>query len=666
MSSSEGLASETPAAPPPADGAGQLTFRAVAAGCLLGGLVSGINLMLGLRIGWTLGGSIIAAILGYALFYILQNAGILRRPYTLLEANITQTAGSAAGSMTSAAGLVAAIPALGMMGTTLSWWQLMLWAASIAYLGVFFAVPLRRQMVVVEKLRFPTGTATAETLSTMFASGDEAIKKAKALLTWLGIAFGVAILGYFVPEIMDPMHILDRVKVVAPSTYEAAGLIGLAIPMSIVMAYTFSLSVNLVLGAAGILIGPRVGTSLLLGAIVSWGILAPVVVDQGWAAGPWIQDDGTWTYGWLMKFDKMPETMLVNGEPHPHVGLTGARAWLLWPGVAIMVAEALTAVALNWRSVLGTFTMFKSGGEEVVEEDESESIPTLWWVLPLLGSTALAAGVAQYLFGIPWWLTVIAVALSSILATIAVRSTGETDINPIGGMGKITQIVFAGLAPGVPTTNLMAAAVTGAGASQAGDMMQDLKTGYMLGASPRKQFIAQIIGIAAGIVVCVPAYIMVDTVYDIGGLTDPERGLPAPAAFAWKGMAELLATGVSGLPEGSLMAVVGGLILGTALPVLRSVLPESSKLRMLIPSGLAFGIAFIVEAKYSVIMFLGAMVLVYWQKRAPEHCNRLAYAVASGIIAGGALFDLLLGAPLMLLGVGNIWDYMVAWGIIGS
>ena len=639
---------------PPSSAGPQLTFRAVFVGCLLGGLVAAINLMLGLRIGWTLGGSIIAAILGYVFFMAAQRLGLLGRDYSLLEANITQTAGSAAGSMTSAAGLLAAIPALGMMGVKLSYLELTLWAAGVAYLGVFFAVPLRRQMVVVEQLRFPTGTATAETLSTMFDAGDEALSKARALLVWMAAAFGIALLGYFLPELLDPLHIFDRFST---ETLESTGMILIAAPVSVLMAWTFSLSVNLVLGAAGILIGPRVGTSLLIGAVLGWGIIAPLVVAQGWAAGPFVGEDGLWTKGWLMKFDAMPEALVAEeGAPASYVGRPGARAWLLWPGVAIMVAEALAAVGVNWRSVLGTFTMLRRANAADDTEDTSpDRIPGWWWIGGLAVSTAVATLAAWYFFDIPWYLTLVAIALSALLATIAVRSTGETDINPVGGMGKITQIAFAGLAPGMPTTNLMAAAITGAGASQAADMMQDLKTGHLLGASPRRQFIAQLFGIGAGIVVCVPAYMLVDTVWDIGGLEDPDRALPAPAAFAWKGMAELLSEGVSGLPEGGVYAVIAGFTLGIALPITRALLPEASRLRMFIPSGLAIGIAFIVDAKYSVIMFIGAMILVLWQRRAPAHAGRLAFAVASGIIAGGALFDLLLGAPLMLAGVPDVW-----------
>ncbi|MEC7946187.1 MAG: OPT/YSL family transporter, partial [Myxococcota bacterium] len=184
----------------PAAGELQLTFRAVFVGCLLGGLVTCMNVYFGLKTGWSLGGSLIAAILGFSVFRVLRP----RNAFTRLETNIAQTAGSAAGSMTSAAGLLAAIPAMGMLGYEFDWWELMLWALAVAYLGVFFAVPLRRQMVLQEKLRFPTGTATAETIMAMFSEGDDAVEKARKLLVWAGAAAGFTLVVYFVPAVGHP------------------------------------------------------------------------------------------------------------------------------------------------------------------------------------------------------------------------------------------------------------------------------------------------------------------------------------------------------------------------------------------------------------------------------------------------------------------------------
>lgn len=630
----------------PQGGETQLTIRAVVMGCGIGAVVSAMNLYLGLMTGWSLGGSLIAAILGFGILGTFTSAlrarGSKVRRYGVLETNITQTAGSAAGSMTSAAGLLAAIPAMNMLGYELGYVQLTLWALSVAYLGVFFAVPLRRQMVVAEKLRFPTGTATAQTIVSMAASGEEAVRKAR-MLAIIGLLAGAYSLAfYFVPELNHP-----AIEAVVPA---AAG----------VTVWSVSLLLSPMMFGAGILIGPRVGTSLLLGALVAWAVVAPIIVSMGLVAGPFVGEDGVWNAGTLMSFKTLtPETAAKIGAPESMVGLVGGRAWLLWPGVALMIADALTTLGLNWRSVLNTFTPGKGDGDAV--DHAPDSIPTLWWVGGLGVALILVTGMSWWLFEIPFHFTLIAVALSALLAAIAVRSTGETDINPIGGMGKVTQLVFAGLAPGAVSTNLMSAAITGSGASQAGDMMQDLKTGYLLGASPRKQFVAQLVGIAAGIMVCVPAYLLFDAAYDIGGVAqdveNPLKALPAPAAHAWKGFAELLANGLDSLPDGALYAVIAGLVVGIALPAIRGVLPKAAK--GWVPSGLAMGIAFIVPAYYCILMFIGSMFLVGWQKVSPKGAAAMAFAVASGLVAGEGLMGIV-SAVLQILGVPNLWEFLAS------
>ncbi len=187
----------------PAPGEAQLTARAVIVGCLVGSVVSCTNIYIGLKIGWTFGASIISAVLGFSLFSLLGSLGKARR-LSVLETNITQTAGSAAGSMASAAGLVAAIPAMELLGFEISWPALMIWSLAVAFLGVFFAVPLRRQMVEVDKLRFPTGTATAETILAMASDAGDALLKARVLL-WSGLGAGLFTLAYhFVPQPESP------------------------------------------------------------------------------------------------------------------------------------------------------------------------------------------------------------------------------------------------------------------------------------------------------------------------------------------------------------------------------------------------------------------------------------------------------------------------------
>ena len=577
----------------PLPGELQLTVRAVVTGTLLGAVVSAMNIYFGLKTGWSIGGSLIAAILGFSIWNVLKP----KEKFTVLETNIAQTAGSAAGSMTSTAGLLACIPALTLLGHELTITELYLWTASVAYIGVFFAVPLRRQMVLVEKLRFPTGTATANTIVAMFASGEGALRKSRVLLIFAAGAGAFTLVKHFFPVIEMPP--LEKWLPVAALTVPAA--------------YGFKLLISPMMLGAGCLIGMRVGASLFAGALVAWGLLVPMVEAQGWVSGP------TMNYS------------------------SGARGWILWTGVAVMVADALTQLALSWRTIVNTFKGTATGSELVDSSNAKERIPNLWWLGGLGVATLVTTFAASHIFKIPAHLTLIAIAMSSILAAIAVRSTGETDINPIGGMGKVTQLVFGGLAPAQMTTNLMAAGITGAGASQAGDMMQDLKTGHMLGASARKQFIAQLWGIAGGIVVCVPIYLLFTKAHGIGS-----EQLPAPAAMAWKAMAELLSKGLSAMPTNALYGVIGGLIFGVVCAVLSRFKPDMKYL----PSGLAFGIAMIIPAFYSVAMFLGTVIFVVWAKRNPKDSKELAFAVASGLIAGEGLMGVV-SSIMTLLGIGG-------------
>jgi uncharacterized oligopeptide transporter (OPT) family protein len=571
----------------PLPGEAQLTVRAIVAGCLTGSVVACTNTYLGLKIGWSFGGSIIAAVLSYSAFAL---AG---RRLSVLETNIAQTAGSAAGYMAGAAGLLSAIPAMKLLGYDFSWSALVCWALAVSFLGVFYAVPLRRQYIEIDKLRFPEGTATAETILAMHSAAGDALAKARALI-WAAVAAGAFTLtSFFVPQLERPP--LDE--------WLGIGVLGLA------ATWTFKLELGMSLFGAAFLIGPRVVLSLMLGAVIGWAMLGPVAQSQDWAPG---------------------EVMSYTDGP---------RGWILWPGVALMVVEALASLALSWRTFVRALklpTVAAASGEP-----DRERIPNSWWIGGLVAGSLFTCVIAQSVFAIPWYLTLVAIAMSAVLAAVAARSVGETNINPIGGVGKVTQLVFGGLAPGQIGTNVMAAAITSGGASQAGDLMQDLKTGYLLGASPRKQFVAQLCGICAGVVLVVPVYRIFTTAYELGG----DR-LPAPAAFAWKAVAELLVKGVDALPPHAATAMSLAAAVGILLPLLRRIEP----LKPYIPSGLAMGIAMIIPAYTSLLMFCGLVVWLIWKWLRPDSNEKYTFAVASGLIAGEGLMGIV-NAVLTIAGV---------------
>lgn len=593
----------------------ELTVRAVASGLLVGSLIGASNVCIGLKIGWTFGASITAAVISFALFKAIGN--LLRRPYDAKENLITATAGSAAGTMASAGGFVACIPALELYlretqgaGHDLSYWQLVIWAISIAFLGVFFAVPLRKQMIVREKLRYPTGLAAAETIKAMYSSGVEAMKKAK-LLFYAAIFAAVAKLLFSIKP-LGLGHFSDF-------SLDDIGLASVGIMGISLASLRMGISLSPMMLGAGILVGSKVGWSLFWGAILAWGVGAPILVDQG---------------------------IVVPANPN-NVYLAAFR-WLLWPGVALMVAAGFASLALQYKTIANTFGSFKKlvQGRKVEaqpgdEDDAPDPFPIKWWAVGMVFATTLTTVLAQTYFDIPAWMGILAVVLSFLIASISVRATGETDINPVGAMGKITQVVYGALDPGKIPTNLMAAGITAAGASQSGDLMHDLKAGYILKVSIRRQVIAQIIGVVVGVFTAAAVYRLLTAAYVI-----PGDDFTGPAVMAWHAMAQLLADGIKSLPPHAMTAALIGAIIGFAMPFVARIKGVGKWL----PSPIALGIAFMVTPYSSLSMWLGAVVTSYYTKRNPEAVDRYGASLASGLIAGEGLMMVVV-AVLLILGV---------------
>jgi uncharacterized oligopeptide transporter (OPT) family protein len=181
-------------------------------------------------------------------------------------------------------------------------------------------------------------------------------------------------------------------------------------------------------------------------------------------------------------------------------------------------------------------------------------------------------------------------------------------------------------------TNVMAAGITAAGANQSADMMQDMKTGYLLGATPRKQTYVQFIGSAIGAVVAVPVFLAITGAYGLATET-----LPAPSAVTWSGMAKLLSQGFSVLPPHTFIGVLCGAFLGILLTIL-----GNTKIRKFIPSPIGLGIAMIVPAFFSISIFLGSMIRFVLEKKLSRWMETYHISIASGCIAGEGIMGVLI------------------------
>jgi uncharacterized oligopeptide transporter (OPT) family protein len=179
-------------------------------------------------------------------------------------------------------------------------------------------------------------------------------------------------------------------------------------------------------------------------------------------------------------------------------------------------------------------------------------------------------------------------------------------------------------------TNLMTANISAGATSHAGDLLTDLKSGYLLGANPRRQFIAQFFGVLAGSLVVVPVYFILVPSPDMLGT----EKWPAPAALVWRGVAELLSKGVGSLPPSARAGLVIGALLGIIIPLIEMRFPRQKKY---IPSATGLGLAFTINGYNSVSFFTGACLALWLAKSRPRMSEKYTVPVASGIIAGESL-----------------------------
>ncbi|MGE0479757.1 MAG: OPT/YSL family transporter [Phycisphaerae bacterium] len=322
-------------------------------------------------------------------------------------------------------------------------------------------------------------------------------------------------------------------------------------------------------------------------------------------------------------------------------------AWTLWGGTACMVTSGLLAFFLQWRSALrafsGFFSMFGKRRDSGRADIDAIETPISWFLTGQIVSLIAISWLAHYSFGMPYWQSVLAVVLTFALALVACRVTGETDTTPIGAMGKIMQLSFGVVHPAkvagdvaAMNVNLMAANITAGAAGASADLLTDLKSGYLLGAHPRRQFIAQFFGIFAGTLVTVLAFrVLVPDASVLG-----TNQFPAPAAQTWKGVAEALSQGLGMLGPVKVWSIAIGGLVGIILPVLSMASP--TRFRAFIPSAAGIGLAWVFHWYYALLFFLGSIIGWVVEKRWPKAAKDYTFPVASGVIAGESLMGVAL------------------------
>jgi uncharacterized oligopeptide transporter (OPT) family protein len=689
----------------------QLTIRSAITGFMLGGVLSATNLYIGAKTGWTLGVGLTSVILAFAMFKALS-AARMAKDFTILENNAMQSIATSAGYMTGP--LISGLAAYMMVSDKLmSWHQMLLINVVFSILGVLVAFPMKRRFINEEQAPFPEGRACGVVLDTLYSSdANIGLFKAKALAIAAIIAGVLKFISGEGYQTFIQAKVLGRDSVHWMAEHldawyyklVEAGKVSLPTIKGIdVRQLGLSPTLDLAMFGAGGLMNIKYATNLLAGMIVGWCILAPMAINEGWVkrthpkqgqqvliTAPQAQRAGIpVTGGGVLA---APLTNVVQSKDGPVSGpkeivpantkVTAAFArtdvlngWLLWPGVSMLVCASLTAFFAKPQVIISAFTGMM--GKKKEGTDVLKHIEMPLWIsfvgVPLVG--IIGVWMMNSWFGVSWGHGLLAIPLIILLTLIAVNATALTSITPTGSISKITQFTFGVMNPKHPATNLMTATMTTEVASNAANLLMDIKPGYMLGAKPRQQAIGHCIGIFAGALASTPLFFLLflaghpdnpltKPIPEVAGLSVQERLLYEDkfsfvAAIQWRGISDFIngLTGGGGLTRiihpSALYAMLYAAIVGVLFEIVRVF--SKGKFPF---APVAFGLGIVLPPDSTFWMFLGS--LFFWTMGKIYRTRKEGFGkhlwvdtqepICAGLIAGAALIgigDILVGTFLV-------------------
>ncbi|KAK7523541.1 oligopeptide transporter-like protein [Phyllosticta citriasiana] len=680
------------------------TLRGILVGLGIGVAICFSNMYFGLQTGWVSSMAMPSALLGFAWFKLI--ARYLSIPFSPVENVLVQSVAGSVGTMTLGCGFVGVIPALqyllkpGENGPLdIGLWKLICWSVGICFFGVVFAVPLRREVIIREKLKFPSGTAAALMIGVIHgedgkgavirqdgprpANGDpdererlladgasqrpmtdappphhypesqvdsstgtsvDEMSNWRAKVRLLIFSFIVSavytVFSYFVPQVRD------------------VPILGLTLANK----WLWTLNPSPAYIGQGIIMGPETTLHMLLGAILGWGLLSPLAKSKGWAPGP-VSDWETGSKGWIVWLSlaiMLADSLVSLGWLVVRPLIKYARVWLprlhdhvqthSWRDI---LTFRITSRDYDYTALDGTdpsshadpALALKRTHSSAPEDDAPPEhlISNRTTIIGLFVSLLLSILAVHYVFGsmVPLQLNILSLFLALLLSIMGVRALGETDLNPVSGISKLTQLLIA-LAiphaasnPNAVVINLVAGAVSESGALQAGDLMQDLKTGHLLGAAPNAQFWGQMIGSAVGAVLSAVIYKLYTNVYEV-----PGKLFEVPTGFVWIFTARLV-TG-KGLPEMvGTWAVGAGVVfaLGTAARVWGQSRSAGRGWTKFVPGGIAVAVGMYNVPSFTLARTIGGIISFVWRDRLGR-AETPIIVLASGLILGEGLFSI--------------------------
>ncbi|MBN1972892.1 MAG: oligopeptide transporter, OPT family [Sedimentisphaerales bacterium] len=588
----------------------EITIKAVLLGIVLSMILAAANAYLGLFAGMTVSASIPAAVV---------SMGVLRlfRKSNILENNIVQTAASAGESL--AAGVIFTIPALVIMGfwKDFSYFWTTVIAAFGGLLGVLFTIPLRRSLIVEEKLQFPEGIATAEVLETGQKGGKGIWHIAKAAIIGGLFKIGAGLFGFW------------------PGAVEGAKRIGGSI------AY-FGTDLSPALLSVGYIVGLNIAVLIFVGGALNWFIAIPICA----ALSNGTQDASA-----------VDQAYTIWKEQTRYIGVGAMLVGGLWT-----IFQMRKSLLSGITSGLAAYK--KSAGDKAAIERTEKDMPMKWIIILIIASAVPLYLVYQHFVrdvSVSLPMAVLMLAAGFIFSAVAGYMAGivGSSNNPISGVTIATVTVSSLLllvlmgksAENGPSAAIIIGSVVCCAAAIAGDNMQDLKTGYIVGATPWKQQVMQIAGTLAGALVIAPVLMLLFKAYGFAGHSDNPDALAAPQA-------NLMASVAQGVFQGNIPWVFVFIGMAVAIVLITcDVFLEARKSSFRTPV-LAVAIGIYLPFELAVPIFVGGIIHQLVRKRDKltdgiveevESPAKNGLLFASGLITGEALMGILLAIPIVIL-----------------
>ncbi len=619
----------------------QLTFRSALSGFLLGGILSATALYIGGKTGITIGVGLTSVILAFAIYRLMAKSGLIS-DFTILENNCTQSIATAAGYMVSP--LISSMAAYMLVtGRIVPWWQLIIWNFVISTLGVLVAFPMKRRFINEDQLPFPEGRACGVVLDALYTGKAEAGMFKARLLAFTGVITGcyqlivsdgwMKLIQFKILHLdkwaglKEPWHLNERLDTYY---YTAATKAHGWIPKILGTDFR-QLGLRLTLDAAmlgvGGLMGIRVASSCMLGAFINFAVLAPIMIQRG-----------------DIKAYTTPAGAIVNISRGEIV-----NQWSLWWGVTMMVVGSLVGLVAKPDIFINAFkSLRRRGPAPDAGTDLLQHIELPLWMsfvgVPIF--SVLGAWITHEFFGVPWLLAFISLPLIFVLTVICTNSMALTSWTPTGSLSKITQFTMGAIDRSNPASNLIPAGMTAEIASNAANLLSDIKPGYMLGAKPRQQAIGHVIGIVAGAVASTPLFYLLflppnqDGVRSVSTLVSDQFAMPA--ALQWKGVADLIAKGIHNLPTSAVASMAVAAVAALVFEVLRIRTKNRFPL-----SAVSVGLGVVLPPESCFAMWVGALVFWWYGRKQPAPGSKAhefwvegCEPICAGLISGAALIGI--------------------------